>query len=102
MGDSIPGFKVDTTDANNVDYLQYFHCNAKVNDKSTCYNFQPNWTELGETDGWPRFGRLDPVTAVYVDATSNLEADFFDIRLWNGAISIASAAVVIAITFLSF
>ena len=58
-------------------------------------------TNLGETNGYPRFGRLDPTKAGYINAPLRNKAPFYDIRLYNGATSL-TAAFAIAISFLAF
>ena len=85
-----------------IDYLDYFHCGTKSAGVFTCYHFQPNWTDLGETDGYPRFGRLDPVKAGYIDSSLVNEAVFYDQTLWNGAISLFSTAIAFVAVFLAF
>ena len=67
----------------------------------TCYAYQPNWSDLGETNGYPRFGRLDPTKAGYINVPLISKAPFYDIRLYNGATGLA-AAFAIAISFLAF
>ena len=103
--EAITAFKMDPLDLTNVDYFNYFHCGTKGAAGAnvfTCHNFQPNWTDLGETNGYPRFGRLDPVVAGYINAGLLTAAPFYEIRLWNGAASLTSAAFAIGISFLAF
>ena len=99
---SAAAFKVDIADPANVEYLDFFKCGSKVNGVFTCHHFQPNWTEQGESDAYPRFGRLDPVKAGFIDATSSTAAPFFDQTLWNGARALTSTAIAIAISALTF
>ena len=58
---AVQPLKIDISNANYVDYLDAFHCEAAGGGPFLCYNYQPNWTDLGESDGYPRFGRGDPV-----------------------------------------
>ena len=100
--ESVAAFRIDPADPVNVEYLNYFSCGTKsAANVFTCHNYQPNWTDLGETNGYPRFGRLDPVKAGYINAGSLIKAPFYDIRLFNGASSLA-AAFALAISFLAF
>ena len=58
---AIQPLKIDVSPGSNyLDYLDAFHCGA-TGGPFVCYNYQPTWTDLGESDGYPRFGRGDPV-----------------------------------------
>ena len=93
---AIQSLWVDVADQSKVDYLDAFHCDASGG-VYTCYNYQPNWTDLGESDGYPRFGRLDPVRAGYIKASLEVEATFWEQTLYNSASGLLSAAVAISV-----
>ena len=97
---AIESLKIDIADANYVDYLDVFHCEASGG-VYTCYNYQPNWTDLGESDSYPRFGRLDPVKAAFIESTLEVEATFWDQTLYNSASGLMSAAIAILVITIS-
>ena len=60
-----------------VDYLDAFHCEAdSISGVFICYNYQPDYTDIGESDGYPRFSKDDPVLAAFIDSTQS-EANFW-------------------------
>ena len=97
---AIGSLKVDVADPTKIDYLDAFHCEASGG-VYECYSYQPNWTDLGESDGYPRFGRLDPVRAGYIKASLEVEATFWEQTLYNSASGLMSAAIAISVITLS-
>ena len=98
---AISSFKISQS-GDNIKYLDYFWC-SKSSDKFTCHNYQPNWSDLGETDKYPRFGRLDPVLVAHIDASDSDEADFYEQTLYLGSINlVATAITTIALSLLTF
>ena len=84
-----------------VDYLDAFHCEAdSISGVFICYNYQPDYTDIGESDGYPRFSKDDPVLAAFIDSTQS-EANFWPQTLFNSASGLLSAAIAISvITFM--
>ena len=91
--------EITVDDVNKLNYFDAFNCNKDADHKFTCTAWQPNWKSdagKGATDGYPRFGIKETITAGTINAASTDDISWKTIQLVGAELGLAAACVGLA------